>query len=842
MLNDLRYALRTLRANRLFAAMAMLSLALGIGANTAIYSFMDAILVRTLPIQNPESLVVMQWHSKGRPAVVQGINGSMWDDPAFGNVSPNLPWRAFEILSKENPALSHVVAYRSTYRITTVIQGQGTVVEGLYCTGGFFGALGTPPAAGRLIGADDDREGAPPVAVVAYGFAQRRFGGAEQALGQTAIVNDTPFTIVGVTHPGFPGIAPGQRHDFYMPMMASIQVDRIYAGNPRERFTDQRFYWAEILGRMKPGVTLPQAQAALGPMFHQIVNGVAKTEEERKDLPKLMVKDASGGLDQMRRQYSKPLFFLMTLVGLILTIACANLANLLLARAAGRRREMAVRLSLGAGRMRIVRQLLTESLLLASLGGVLGLAFAYWGIRGLSVLMANGRESFLLDVTLNWRVLGVTMGLALVTGVLFGLAPALQSTRVDLTTALKQTRAGESRKRIGAWLKVSMSQTLVVTQIAVSLLLLVSAGLFVRTLTKLNSIDVGFNRENLLLFNVNARQAGYREEAMPRFFANLHERFASIPGVRSASASNMAMVSHSVNSGTVQVPGYTGADTSTSFLSVAPKFFETMQIPILLGRAIDDRDVAGGAQVAVVNEVFVKRFMAGQSPVGKRFRQGRAANAREYEIVGVARNARYSSLKNEIPAVAYSPYTHNPRSLGSLTFELRAAGDPMGLVASVREIVRQADSRIPVTDIRTQEAVIDQTIGQERTFATLCTSFALLAVAIACVGLYGTMAYSVARRTNEIGLRMALGAERKKLIWMVLREVFVMAAVGLAIGVPVALATTKFVKSFLFDMKPNDPWAIAGAAVVLVLAAVVAGYGPAWRASRIDPWNALRHE
>jgi macrolide transport system ATP-binding/permease protein len=554
------------------------------------------------------------------------------------------------------------------------------------------------------------------------------------------------------------------------------------------------------------------------------------------------VLDASRGLDQMRRQYSKPLFFLMTLVGLILTIACANLANLLLARAAGRRREMAVRLSLGAGRMRIVRQLLTESLLLASLGGLLGLLFAHWGIRGLTVLMANGRESFLLDVALNSRVLAVTMGLAVLTGVLFGLAPALQSTRVDLTTALKQTRAGESRKRIGAWLKVSLSQTLVVTQIAVSLLLLVAAGLFVRTLSKLNSIEVGFNRENLLLFSVNARQAGYSQEAMPRFFANLHERFASIPGVRSASASNFGMVTQSMNSGRIQIPGLTDPDASAAFLSVAPKFFETMQIPILLGRAIDERDVAAGAKVAVVNEVFVKKYLGGQSPVGMRFRQGRSANATEYEIVGVARNARYHSLKNEIPAVAYNPYTHQPQTLGSLTFELRAAGDPLALVGAVREIVRQADSRIPVTDIRTQEAAIDQTIGQERTFATLCTAFALLAVAIACVGLYGTMAYSVARRTNELGLRMALGAQRKKLIWMVLREVFAMAAVGLAIGVPVALATTKFVQSFLFEMKPNDPWAIAGAAVVLVLAAVAAGYGPAWRASRIDPWNALRHE
>ena len=842
MLNDLRYALRNLRTNRLFAAMAILSLALGIGANTAIYSFIDAILVRSLPVRSPETLVMLQWHSKLPAAVAQSINGSMWKDPELGSVSPNLPWRAFEALGKDNPVLSQVVAFRSMYQITALIQGQGTAMEGLYCTGGFFGALGTPPAAGRLIVPDDDRESAAPVAVVSYGFAQRRFGGAERALGQTLTINETPFTIVGVTHPGFTGISPGQRHDVYVPMLSSIRIDSIYPGDPRARYNDPKYYWAEILGRLKPGVTLAQARAALGPMFHQWVSSTATTDEERKSLPVLDVLDASGGLDNLRRRYSKPLYFLMTLVGLILTIACANVANLLLARAAGRRREMAVRLSLGAGGTRIVRQLLTESLLLASMGGVLGLAFAYWGIRGLSVLMANGRESFLLTVDLNWRVLAVTMAIAMVTGVLFGLAPALQSIRVDLTSALKLTRAGEARKRFGTWLKVSLSQVLVVTQIAVSLLLLIAAGLFVRTLAKLNSIEVGFNREHLLLFSVNARQAGYRDRAMARFFEDVHERLAAVPGVRSASASSMAMVSNSVNSTRATVPGFTGSNTNVSLLSVAANFFETMQIPLLAGRSVDARDVAAAAKAAVVNEVFAKKFFSGEYPVGRRFTLGRGANVREYEIIGVARNTRYSSLKEDIPAVAYLAYTSDARSMGSLTYELRAAGDPGIVVAAAREVLRQVDSRIPMTDIRTQEAAIDQTIGQERTFAALCSAFALLAVLIACVGLYGTMAYSVARRTNEIGLRMALGAERRRLIWMVLREVLAMAAVGLAIGLPIAFATTRFVRSFLFEMQPNDPWAIAGAALVLVMASAAAGYGPAWRASRIDPWNALRHE
>jgi predicted permease len=842
MLHDLRYALRTLLANRVFAAMAMLSLALGIGANTAIYSLMDAILVKTLPIQDPGALVVLQWHSKERAPIAHSINGSMWSDPQLGRVSPNLPWNVYEILRKDNPVLSHVVAYNDAYEVTALIHGQGYSTPALYVSGAFFVALGTPPAAGRLIGIEDDREAAPPVAVVSYRFAERRFGEAARAVGQIAIVNDVPFTVIGVAAPGFHGINPGQERELYLPQQSQIQVNRIYAQDPRAKFADPTFYWVEILGRRKPGVSMAQAQAALTPVFDQFTTSQAKTDADRANLPRLLVKDASRGLDNLQRQYTKPLYFLMTLVALILAIACANLANLLLARAAGRRREMAVRLSLGAARGRIVRQLLTESILLATLGAALGVLFAQWGLRGLLVLMANGRQTFLLDAGLNWRVLALTMGLALLTGVLFGLAPALQSSRLDLVSALKQTRAGEAKRRIAASLKISLSQGLVVTQIAVSLLLLVAAGLFARTLSKLNSVQLGFNSEHVLVFAVNARQAGYRDQAIYRFFDSLQGHLSAIPGVRAATASGFPLVAQSMNSSSIRIPGYTGTDTETAFLNIAPNFFDTMQISMLAGRAIDARDVAGGAKIAVVNEVFVKKFLQGENPIGKHFTRGKGPNEMQFEIVGVAKNARYHSLKDDLPALAYIPYTHDPRQMGQLTFELRAAGDPMTLANAAREVVRQADSRIPVTNLRTQEAVIDQTIGQERTFATLCTAFALLAVAIACVGLYGSMAYSVARRTNEIGLRMALGAERRQLIWMVLREVIVMAAFGLAIGVPISLATTKFVKSFLFGMKPNDPLAIAGAATILVLAAIAAGYGPAWRASRVDPWLALRDE
>jgi predicted permease len=839
---DLRYALRTMLANPLFTGMAMLSLALGIGANTAIYSFMDAILMRALPVQDPQSLVVFQWHAKDRAPVAHSINGTMWGDPKTGQTSPNLPFPFFEKYAANPAVFSTVFGYTYGSRYTALIQGQGMLATGQFVSGGFFSGLGAPPAAGRLIGLDDDRLGAPAVLVASYGFAQRRFGDPAKALGETVTLNDVPFTIIGVAPPGFQGISPGSYQDLYLPLRTSVQLERIYRGDPMAKYTDQNFYWLEMMGRLRPGVTLAQARTALSPVFHEFVLRTATTDEERAKLPELLLEEGATGLDNLRRQYSKPLYVLFTMVALILAIACANLANLLLARAASRRREMAVRLSLGAGRLRVIRQLLTESVLLSSFGGVLGLAFAAWGIRGLSVLIANGRSNFVLNAGLNWRVLAVTMAIAMVTGVLFGMAPALQSARVDLTSALKETRAGERRWRVRSWLRVSLSQTLVVAQIAVSLLLLIGAGLFVRTLRNLNSVELGFNREHVLLFNVNARQAGYKDDALVRFYDNLQARLAQIPGVRSASASNFALVSQSVNSTRVSVPGYTGSKDGISLLAVAPGFLATMQIPVVLGREFNERDIGSTAKIAVVNEVFVKTYMAGQNPLGRRFTTGRGPNASEVEIVGVAKDARYSSLKGEVPAVAYLPYSQNQANLQGLNFELRAAGDPLALANAARDVVRQADARIPVADVRTQEAVIDQTIGQERTFAMLCTGFAVLAVLIACVGLYGTMAYSVARRTNEIGLRMALGAERRRLVWMVLREVLAMSVAGLAIGLPLAFWLSAFVKAFLFGMKPADPWALTGAAVLLLAAAIAAGYGPAWRASRIDPWSALRHE
>jgi len=438
---------------------------------------------------------------------------------------------------------------------------------------------------------------------------------------------------------------------------------------------------------------------------------------------------------------------------------------------------------------------------------------------------------------LNWHVLAVTIALSVATGIVFGLAPALEGTRVDLIPALKQVRAGQGRLR-HPWLRISLGQALVAAQMAISLLLVVAGGLFVHTLANLRSIDLGFNQEHLLLFSVNAKQAGYSKDQAVRFYDDLQARLASLPGVRAAGASNFALFSGMSSSDNYRIPGYTEKRPSLSFLNVAPGFFRTMQIPVLLGREFEARDVHSTSPGAVVNEVFAKTFFGGQNPVGRQFDFGPIHNI---EIVGVAKNARYNELKRELPPIAYFCYSQRP-NVGAMTYELRAAGDPVGLATSVREAVRQADSRIPVQNVRTQEQQVNENISQERTFAVLCACFATLAVAIACVGIYGTMAYNVARRTNEIGIRMALGAARPRLLWMVLGEALALCGAGLAIGLPLAFAGSRLLESFLFQMKARDPLTFSLAPAIMIAAALAAGYGPAWRASRIDPWIALRDE
>ena len=838
---DIRYAFRTMAANPLFTATAALSLALGMGANTAIYSFMDAILLRSLPVAHPEQLAIVSWHSPRRSGVVRSINGSARRYGKGGTASPDFPYRAYETLRSDKQFFSTLFAYTYAQSYNVIVDGQAESVAGLFVSGNYFSGLGVPPAAGRLLDDDDDRSGAVPPIVLSYSYWQRRFNANPAVVGKSILINKLAFTVAGVSASGFFGVDPQTSPSFFLPIHAMPVLASNPADEERSRFLDDHYYWVEMMGRLRPAVGIAPAQAALRAQFAAFAAGTAATPKDAEVLPEVSLEPGGAGLDSLRNQYSKPLYVLMTMVGLILAIACANLANLLLARASARRREIAVRLSLGAGRWRIVRQMLTESVLLSVAGGALGLLVAFAGIQFITWLLANGRAGFTLRATLDWPVLGFAFALALVAGMLFGLAPAIQATRVDFTPALKESRS-HGAGAPGHRFRPRLGHFLIVAQIAVSLLLVIGASLFVRTLSNLHSIDVGFNRENLLLVNINGRQAGYREAALARFYSGLLDRFREIPGLRAASASSIPLVAQYVNSLSVLIPGRTPqpGDPSADILNVEPAFLATMQIPVLLGRDLQAGDLAS-PYVAVINQKFASIYFGGEDPIGRQFSLGKATNPL-FSIVGVARAAHYNSLQETDQPVIYIPYTQNPGGIGGLFFELRTAGDPFGAVAAVRRIVHDASPSVSITEVSTQAQRMDQTISQERTFANLGTCFAMLALLIACVGLYGAMAYTVARRTGEIGIRMALGAQRPKIIWMVLREVLALTTVGLLAGYGAARFTTHFVESFLYGMKANDPLAIGAAMGILLAAAVAAGYAPAWRASRIDPASALRNE
>jgi macrolide transport system ATP-binding/permease protein len=855
---DLRYAARTILRNPAFNILAALSLALGIGANTAIYSFMDALLMRSLPVADPGALVVLKWHVTGKKSVddsvLHNISGQIYDDPRTGSTSAVFPFPAFELLRKSSDVLSVVFAYRPARKLNVMVLGQVEVTSGEYVSGDYFRALGLVPAAGRLIIAADDRAGAPGVVVISYGFAQRRFGDAASAAGRAVLINNTPFTAIGVAPPGFFGVDPSKTPDLYLPLHADLLLNPEHGPGPTNRYLDEHYYWMEMMGRLRPGVTMAQAQAALASVFERWVTTTATNALERKNLPEFLLKEGAAGLDNLRRAYSQPLYILLAMVGLILAIACANIANLLLARATARRTEIAVRLSMGAGRWRLIRQLLTESLLLALVGGAAGILVAVWGIKFLTNVLAAGSETFTLHAELNSDVLAAASLLTVMTGLLFGLAPAVQATRMDPMPVLKETRAGGPRSR--ARLGFSLGRMLVVSQMAICLLLLVGAELFVRTLSNLQSLEVGFQRENILLFKLNARQAGHRDPEILSFYSDLEKRLAAIPGVRSASMANSPLIGEGAWGWPVVPLGKerpekapsghgSGADrTATRVLGTGPRFFSTMHIPLLEGREFDERDRMRAPPVAIVNEAWVKVNLGGGNAMGQRVTSfGLRMKPQEMEIIGLARNARYDDLTGDFPAIVYLPFEQNlDVPIDEMTFFLRTAGNPLGYASAVREIVHQADARIPVVGLSTQVAQIEREITPQTLFARLCTVFAMLALAIACVGLYGTTSYAVARRTGEIGIRMALGAQRGTVVWMVLRNVLILAVLGLAISLPAALGASKLIESLLFGVKPGDPRAIATAGAILLSAALVAGYLPARRASRIDPMTAVRHE
>ena len=863
LLQDLRYGFRMLLKQKGLTSVALLSLALGIGANTALFSIVDAMLLKMLPVKEPERLVLFKSLAPREFAVGSYTGSSRRDEQTNLVTRTSFAYQTYQRLREQQGPMSDIFAFGSL-QLNVIADGQADIANGQAVSGNYYAGLGVQPALGRLLTDEDDKAGAPPVAVLSHRYWQQRFSGDASVVGKQINLNNVPFTIAGVSAKGFDGtMGVGTTQDVTIAINLEPQL---YADKRDSFMNGAGVWWLRIMGRLKPGVTNEQAQGQLENAFLQSVlehraarqtaakqNGANVIADlDPKQYPHL-VADPGGQGEMFRRRYYAPsLYLLLGVVGLVLLIACANVANLLLSRAAGRQKEIGLRLALGASRWRLMRQLLTESLLLSVLGGLLGIIFAVWIKDGLiAVSLWGGRDMSSLEPRLDWRVLGFTVGLSLLTGIVFGLPPAWRTTRVDLTPSLKDSGRGSSAVH-----RSLLSRGLVVVQVALSLLLLVGAGLFVRTLLNLQRVDPGFNTQNLLLFEVEPSLIGYKDDKLRQIYGQISERLEAVPGVQSVTFSRMPLLAQSSSSSSVFLREALNA-TPDSEGRIKPNgdgyrhvvrenFLQAMGIPLLSGRTFGPQDDTKSPRVVVVNQTFANKYFPNESAVGKRFTFD-TKKPDELEIVGVCKDAKYTSQRDDVPPTVYSSYRQERPQSGA-TFEVRTAGDPSTTIASVRSVVREIEPNLPVMNVKSQVEQADETLRMERLFAKLLTLFALLAQQLAAIGLFGVLAYTVSQRTHEIGIRMALGADRANVLKMIVRQGMTLALLGVVLGLVGAYVLTKYLESWislskmLFGVKVSDPLTYGLIAVLLTVVALIACYIPARRATKVDPLVALRYE
>ncbi len=836
MFQDIRYGLRILLKKPGFTFVAVLSLALGIGANTAIFSLLDAVLLKTLPVKEPEQLVLFG-NGKNMGAT-DGFPDESWDlfsypfyrkvqqrTDLFSSVGSllSIPWDVHGFLN---------------------VNGTSSDIESMQVqlvSGSYFPVLGVNAGLGRVLNESDDQNaGGHPVAVVSYAWWQKRLGGNPSAVGKTITIDDTAYTIVGVTPKDFFGTTVGSAPDLWVPLAMEKQMPPAH-WSKRENDEFQSLY---IVGRLQSGVSAAQASAAVNLLFQQYLQARAGSQpnpQRLKDMASASVEltPVSRGLSSLREQFSLSLKVLMGVVALVLLIASANVANLLLAHGAARTREFALRMAVGAGRLRLVRQLFTESALLVSLGAIAGLAFAWWGTRLLLMLASDGPEALPLQVTPSWRLLAFTIGVSGLCALGFGIAPALRASRIEPNTSLK----GGKNPTLSP-LKNPLGKAFVIVQVALSLLLLVGAGLFVRTLINLQSIPSGFNQENAMILSVDTSATGYKSEdpKLPALLTEVEDKVRAIPNVQAASFAFFTF-----HQGFWTSDAYTREDGIAEGQGrglrnniVGKDFFTAMGLPVKEGRIFGPQDTKDSQKVALVNEAMVRKFFPTGSPVGKRFGIDGPETTEAIEVIGVVKDAKFGSLQETFAPMAFYPHAQRPDALSNLV--VRFSGPASSVVPQIRETIKQINRNLPVDDVRTLSDHINRSLTQQTLVARLGSFFGLLALLLACVGLYGVMSYGVARRTNEIGIRMALGARNRSVLWLVLREALLLVAIGLVIGVFASLALTKTASSLLYELKPNDPLTIALATLLLATVAAVAGYLPARRAARVDPMIALRED
>ena len=873
LLQDLRYGFRILMKSPAFSAIAVLMLALGIGANTAIFSIVNAVMFSSMPISDPKSLMALEWTANKTPEFhwyssygdtarsnIRGGNGTKPQGFSFSH--PFL-----EQLEKSGP-FETVAAFAGGGGLILSDNGPASPVSGEMVSGNFFQTLGVKPYLGRLIQPSDDRLDSPGVLVLNYQYWQRNFGASPSVIGKVVKINKLPFTIVGVAEPKFVSLTFGNVFDVWVAMNQAPALNRNFV----KRHNDVTAWWLLITGRLKPGVSQAQAKAALDVMFRNAVvhnEGTPMLKEE--DDPRINVRPAADVLIGGRGNLIDPLRVMSVAVGLVLLIACANVAGLILARATGRKREIAIRLALGARRTRLLRQLLTESIILALLGGALGTLVATWGAHAIVLMVSKGQDRPLgLSADLDGRVLLFTLALSLLTGVMFGLAPALRSLRFDLTPALKdasQAAIGTQERR--RWF--SLGKALVAFQAALAIIVLMGAGLLLHTLANLETLDPGFDTRNILTFRLNPQFAGYKPEQTDSLYRDLHEKISAMPGVTSVSYSLAALLAGDWSRTSFRyIPpgGSQRIEVEADYMGVSQDFFSTIRLPLLQGRQFTPDDCAraaanSAAETArgeaskgstppplssvplptVVNETFAKRYFPGRNPLGLRFGQEQGNDARYrqpepgYEIIGVVKDAKYNSLRREIDPTMYVPLTSQ-----QAVWEVRTAGDPHAIIPTVRNLISQIDPGLPMINPKTEAEHVEALLLQERIMAQLSSFFGVVALLLCCAGLYGLLSYEVSRRTREIGIRMALGARRRNLIRLVVGQGVVLAAVGGLVGVAGAIAVGKLLTKLLFGVKAADPTTLISIVILLIAVALLAAFVPARRATRVDPMVALRYE
>jgi predicted permease len=844
MVRDLRLAARMLLREKGWTAVVVVSLTLGIGANTALFSAVNGLLLRKLPVRDPDTLVRLRYAGPNQVRTDVLIYGFTAPDDRGRQVEPTFSYPMYLQLLAANRTMSDLFACAPFGRVNVVVDGQAEIATAFISSGNYYQALGTTARLGRTITPDDDRPTAAPVAVISHKYWMSRFGGSATVVGAAARINNVPVTIVGVLAAEFSGVqlAVGDAPDVSVPVALEPRLNPGLT-TPQSLVTRPTFWWLMVMGRLKPGVTAAQVHGNLAGVFqHTAREGFdsylsslppeARSQpdlQDRTQIPDLLVDSGSHGVYDIPLADLRAVTVLAAVVALVLLIVCANVTNLLLSRAATRRRELSVRLALGATRARLVRQLLTESLLLAAIGGALGILVGRWGQRLLPG--ATGQAS-----PLDWRVMAFVITVTTVTGIVFGIAPALRATRTDVNVGLKENSRSVAASRS------LLGRSLVVAQVAISLVLLVGAGLFRRTLQNLRHVDLGFNPRNLVLFQVSPALNRYDAETQNPLYDQIGERLRAIAGVRSVAWSDPRLMSARRFSNGIFIQGRPyarGQRDTISGVVVSPTFFETMEMSLIAGRGFTPRDNQDAPRVAVINEAAARKYFPNESPIGRRFGSTLEGSGRQ-EIVGILRDAKYNSVRDAAVPTMYAPYLQRPQ--GSATFEVRTAGDPLASVAAIREAVRKVDASLPLINLATQLEEVEGRFLQEKVFAQAYTLFGGLALLVASVGLFGLMSYSVARRTNEIGIRMALGAQRQDVLRLVMRESMILVGAGVAFGLGGAVASSRLVSSLLFGLAPNDPITMAGAITVMVLVSALAGYLPARRALRINPMVALRYE